>query len=129
MAWQQVGGRAPAQGNSFAGLKLAEVCRGWPRMAPVRAEGGWPRESWPGGRTLALGGARHWEVMVCGVGSGGTLAGLTHFFRGVAPNVQMVLADPAGSILADYVRTGRGGTAGSWRPSYSVAPSAAKSGR
>jgi cystathionine beta-synthase len=32
----------------------------------------------------------------------------------VAPHVEMVLADPAGSILADYVHTGQIGTAGSW---------------
>jgi len=54
------------------------------------------------------------DAVVCGVGSGGTLTGLTHFFRKVAPNVAMVLADPAGSILVDYVKTGRFGQAGSW---------------
>jgi cysteine synthase len=39
------------------------------------------------------------DAVVCGVGSSGTLAGLTRFFRKAAPNVAMVLADPAGSIL------------------------------
>ncbi|MBY0431642.1 MAG: cysteine synthase family protein, partial [Rhodospirillales bacterium] len=54
------------------------------------------------------------DAVVCGVGSGGTLAGMTRFFSRVAPQVEMVLADPKGSILADYVATGRVGTAGSW---------------
>lgn len=54
------------------------------------------------------------DAVVCGVGSGGTLTGLTRYFRAVAPHVKMVLADPAGSILAEYTRSGRVGTAGSW---------------
>ena len=54
------------------------------------------------------------DAVVCGVGSGGTITGLTRFFRKAAPNVAMVLADPAGSILADYVKTGKVGEAGSW---------------
>jgi cystathionine beta-synthase len=54
------------------------------------------------------------DAVVCGVGSGGTLAGLTHYFRRVAPHVRMVLADPLGSIVAEYARTGRIATAGSW---------------
>ncbi len=55
------------------------------------------------------------DAVVCGVGTGGTLTGLGRYFARVAPAVQMVLADPAGSILADYARTGQAGTAGgSW---------------
>ncbi len=54
------------------------------------------------------------DAVVCGVGSGGTLTGLTRFFRRVAPNVKMVLADPAGSVLAGYVEHGKLGEAGSW---------------
>jgi cystathionine beta-synthase len=54
------------------------------------------------------------DAVVCGVGSGGTLTGLSRFFGRVAPEVNMVLADPAGSVLADYVRTGSLGPAGSW---------------
>ena len=54
------------------------------------------------------------DAVVCGVGSGGTITGLTRYFRKHAPHVAMVLADPAGSILADYVKTGRVGEAGSW---------------
>jgi cystathionine beta-synthase len=54
------------------------------------------------------------DAMVCGVGSGGTITGLSRYFARVAPHVEMVLADPAGSVLADYVRTGKIGEAGSW---------------
>ena len=54
------------------------------------------------------------DAVVVGVGSGGTLTGLGRFFRKVSPKTQMILADPVGSILADYVQTGRLGEAGSW---------------
>jgi cystathionine beta-synthase len=54
------------------------------------------------------------DAVVCGVGSAGTITGLTHFFRRVSPKTAMVLADPAGSILVDYVKTGKFGEAGSW---------------
>ena len=54
------------------------------------------------------------DAVVCGVGSGGTITGLSRYFARVAPDVEMVLADPAGSVLAEYVKTGRIGPAGSW---------------
>jgi cystathionine beta-synthase len=54
------------------------------------------------------------DAVVCGVGSGGTLTGLSRFFAKAAPDVEMVLADPAGSILAEYIRSRKTGTAGSW---------------
>ncbi len=47
------------------------------------------------------------DAVICGVGSGGTLTGLSRFFARAAPDTEMVLADPKGSILAEYVRTGR----------------------
>jgi cystathionine beta-synthase len=56
----------------------------------------------------------HLDAVVCGVGSGGTITGLSRFFARVQPNLEMVLADPAGSILVDFVKTGNIGTAGSW---------------
>src|SRR5580692_9671790 len=46
------------------------------------------------------------DAVVCGVGTGGTLTGLSHYFATVAPNVEIVLSDPAGSILANYAKTG-----------------------
>jgi cystathionine beta-synthase len=54
------------------------------------------------------------DAVVCGVGSGGTLTGLGRYFRKVAPKVEMVLADPKGSILAPYVNDGIMIEAGSW---------------
>jgi cystathionine beta-synthase len=54
------------------------------------------------------------DAVVCGVGSGGTITGLARCFRARAPQVKLVLADPAGSVLADYVRSGTIGAAGSW---------------
>src|SRR5262245_25838193 len=49
------------------------------------------------------------DAVVCGVGTGGTATGLSHYFARVAPHVEIVLADPAGSIYANYVRTGEVG--------------------
>jgi cystathionine beta-synthase len=46
------------------------------------------------------------DAVICGVGTGGTITGLSHFFARTAPHVELVLADPAGSILAGYVKTG-----------------------
>ena len=54
------------------------------------------------------------DAVVAGVGSGGTITGLGRFFARVSPQTEMVLADPQGSILADYVNTGHLGEAGSW---------------
>jgi cystathionine beta-synthase len=54
------------------------------------------------------------NAIVCGVGSGGTLAGLSRFFARVSPQTEMVLADPVGSVLCDYIKTGKFGAAGSW---------------
>jgi cystathionine beta-synthase len=46
------------------------------------------------------------DAVVCGVGTGGTITGLSRFFARTAPRVEMVLADPVGSMLAHYVHTG-----------------------
>lgn len=55
------------------------------------------------------------DAVVCGVGSGGTITGLSRYFEKVAPAAEMVLADPQGSILAEYVETGRlSDDVGSW---------------
>lgn len=54
------------------------------------------------------------DAVVCGVGSGGTLTGLGRYFSKVAPDVEMVLADPKGSILAPYVNEGIMIEPGSW---------------
>jgi cystathionine beta-synthase len=56
------------------------------------------------------------DAIVVGVGSGGTLTGLGRFFNRVKPRrgIEMLLADPAGSILYEYVKTGKLRDAGSW---------------
>jgi len=55
------------------------------------------------------------DAVVCGVGSGGTITGLGRYFKKVAPSVEMILADPVGSILAHYAKTGEiKETAGQW---------------
>lgn len=55
------------------------------------------------------------DAVVAGVGSGGTLTGLSRFFERVSPSTEMVLADPVGSVLAEYVQTGAiTHAAGSW---------------
>ncbi len=54
------------------------------------------------------------DAVVVGVGSGGTMTGLSRFFARAQPDCEMVLADPKGSILTEYVNHGTLGTAGSW---------------
>ena len=59
--------------------------------------------------------AHQLDAIVVGVGSSGTLTGLSRYFAKAQPDLEFVLADPKGSILADYVNTGRLRTdAGSW---------------
>ncbi|MTJ80604.1 MAG: pyridoxal-phosphate dependent enzyme [Telmatospirillum sp.] len=54
------------------------------------------------------------DAVVCGVGSSGTLTGINNFFRRVSAKTEIVLADPAGSILADVIAGHAPGVAGSW---------------
>ncbi len=54
------------------------------------------------------------DAIVVGIGSSGTLSGLTQFFRERLPSVEMILADPEGSVLADQVNKGSYGKAGAW---------------
>jgi cystathionine beta-synthase len=54
------------------------------------------------------------DAVVVGIGSSGTISGLTQFFRDKLPSVEMILADPEGSVLADQVNKGHYGKAGSW---------------
>ncbi len=53
------------------------------------------------------------QTIVCAVGSSGTITGLSHYFARAAPHVEIVLADPQGSGLAEYVATGHLGPSGS----------------
>ena len=54
------------------------------------------------------------DAVICGVGSGGTITGLANFFKENSSKTEMILADPQGSILVDYLETGKFGEAGSW---------------
>lgn len=54
------------------------------------------------------------DAIVVGVGSGGTLTGIGRYMRRESPKTRMVLADPAGSVLAPLVTTGQMTEAGSW---------------
>ena len=54
------------------------------------------------------------DAIVCGVGSGGTLPGLSRFFAERSPATEIILADPTGSILKDVVEKRPPGDAGSW---------------
>jgi cystathionine beta-synthase len=54
------------------------------------------------------------DAVVVGVGSSGTIAGLAAYFKRHAPHVEIVLADPQGSILVEYIETGKITQKGSW---------------
>ncbi|HYZ83458.1 MAG TPA: cystathionine beta-synthase [Bryobacteraceae bacterium] len=54
------------------------------------------------------------DAIVCGIGSGGTITGLSRYFARVQPNLELILADPEGSTLAGYVNTGTPGPDGSY---------------
>ena len=46
------------------------------------------------------------DAIVAGIGSSGTITGLSQYFCEISPQVEIILADPEGSVLADYVNTG-----------------------
>ena len=46
------------------------------------------------------------DAVVAGVGSGGTVTGLAEFFKEKNQDIQMIVADPEGSIVADAVTKG-----------------------
>ena len=54
------------------------------------------------------------DAIVLGVGSSGTVSGLGKYLAEHAPHVDLVLADPEGSILADYINKGEMHAGGSW---------------
>jgi cystathionine beta-synthase len=45
------------------------------------------------------------DAVVAGVGTGGTITGLSRYFASVSPSTEIVLADPEGSVLSNYVKT------------------------
>ena len=56
------------------------------------------------------------DAIVFGVGSSGTMSGMSKYFREHAPNIEMIVADPVGSILAEYINDGHlSDDSGSWK--------------
>lgn len=53
-------------------------------------------------------------AFVAGAGTGGTLTGVGRRLKAALPRVRVVLADPVGSALADWVETGKLGADGSY---------------
>ncbi|MEM7611845.1 MAG: pyridoxal-phosphate dependent enzyme [Pseudomonadota bacterium] len=54
------------------------------------------------------------DAIVLGVGSSGTVSGMTRYFREHAPDLKLILADPVGSILTQYINEGTMGDSASW---------------
>ena len=46
------------------------------------------------------------DAIVFGCGSSGTMTGLSRHFAKTAPDIELILADPVGSILAQYINEG-----------------------
>ena len=44
---------------------------------------------------------------VCGIGTGGTITGVGRYLKSRKPGVKIIGADPVGSVLAEYFRTGK----------------------
>ena len=55
------------------------------------------------------------DAVVVGCGSSGTMTGLSQYFAKASPGTEIILADPVGSILAQYINEGVLSTkSGSW---------------
>jgi cystathionine beta-synthase len=54
------------------------------------------------------------DAIVLGVGSSGTVTGIGKYLQEHAPQVDMILADPVGSVLTNYINKGELGVGGSW---------------
>ena len=54
------------------------------------------------------------DAIVLGVGSSGTVSGIGKYLEAHAPGVEIILADPVGSVLTDYINKGELGKSGSW---------------
>jgi len=54
------------------------------------------------------------DAVIIGVGSGGTITGVGRYLKEQNPNIEIILADPEGSVLEPLVNEGKTITAGSW---------------
>ncbi len=54
------------------------------------------------------------DAIVIGVGSGGTISGVGKYLREMNPDIEILLADPNGSVLTPLVNDGKKIPAGAW---------------
>ncbi len=54
------------------------------------------------------------DVLVAGIGTGGTVSGVARYLKEQDPKVRVVAVDVVGSVFADYFRTGSHGEPGSY---------------
>jgi len=54
------------------------------------------------------------DAIVLGVGSSGTVSGMSKYLQEHSPKTELIIADPVGSVVADYVNTGEFGDSSSW---------------
>ncbi|MBT8101435.1 MAG: pyridoxal-phosphate dependent enzyme [Gammaproteobacteria bacterium] len=54
------------------------------------------------------------DAIVLGVGSSGTVSGIGEYLKEHAPQVDLIVADPVGSVLTDYINKGELHEGGSW---------------
>ena len=54
------------------------------------------------------------DAVIIGVGSGGTITGIGRYLKEQNPNIEIILADPEGSVPEPLVNEGKTITAGSW---------------
>jgi cystathionine beta-synthase len=54
------------------------------------------------------------DAIVLGVGSSGTVSGISKYLQAHSPKTELVIADPVGSVVAEYIETGEIGDSSSW---------------
>ncbi len=54
------------------------------------------------------------DAIVLGVGSSGTVSGISKYLQANSLDTELILADPVGSVLADYINKGELGESSSW---------------
>lgn len=105
----------PASPDNFRNVcqRLARE-RGWFDTAQFDAPANVAiHEATTGAEILAQTGGRV-GAFVAGAGTGGTISGVGRRLKAALPNVRVVLADPVGSSLADWVETGTPGPDGKY---------------